>query len=195
MIVGAKCNITYLALRKVDELFWGIKYKGIDDAILENYTNYLNCNLDSKCYDTTDEDCSNPTIVFNCSLSVNAISSIITENTIKFFIKEEDFVQGKPPYTYHWTYEQNDFDNSGPIDTDESVLTVKIGKDINLLVSSINVLVTDANNCIANKTCYLTPTGMKCANDYVPCPNTTGLRIVNKTKHCVGASGLIVSKK
>lgn len=193
--MGAKCNITALALKKINELYWGTKYKEVDNLIIQNYIQSLNCNLDSKCYDTIDEDCSNPTIVFNCSLSVVAISSLITENTIKFFIKDEDFVQGKPPYQYHWTYEQDDFDNSGPIDTNESILTVKVGKDINLLVSSIRVSITDSNNCNIIKTCYLTPSGMKCADDYIPCPNTNGLRVINKTKYCVGASGLIVRKK
>lgn len=195
MTVGAKCGITSLALKKITELHWGTKLN-VDDKIIQNYIESLGCKIDSDCYKGDDDICDNPTIVFLCKLKVDAISNIIDENTITFYIKDEDLTAGVPPYTYHWSFEQDDFDISGAVDVDQAVLTVKVGKDINLLVSSISVLVTDSQNCKAIKNCYLTPGGiMKCADDFVPCSNSSGLRVVSKTTYCVKPLGLTVTKK
>jgi hypothetical protein len=194
MIVGVKCNITSLALSKLNELYWGTKNRDLNDRILENYIENLDCsNIDLEICESN--DCINETEIFNCSISINKISSSINENVITFFIADGDLVGNSPPYKYKWTYEEDDFDNSGEIDIDEAVLTVKVGKKLNLLVSLIGVEVTDKYGCKATKNCYLTPTGMQCADSYIVCPNVSGLTVRNKAVRCVGVSGLIVRKK
>lgn len=194
MTVAAKCNITSSALSKINELYWATKYKGLDDIILENYIEYLNCpTIDLNiCHP---DGCVNITEDFTCSLNIAKISSTISENTVTFFIADGDLAGNSPPYTYNWTYQIDDFDNSGGIDTQEAVLTVKVGKQLILLVTPIAVQVVDKYGCIANKACFLTPSGMQCASDYKACSNITGLVVNNKTVRCVGVSGLIVSKK
>lgn len=194
MIVAVKCNITSLALKKLNELYWGNKYKGVDNLIIENYIYSLSCSGLEMCY-TEEDDCSNPTIVLNCNLNIALISNTINQNVITFYIKDTDFTGGLAPFTYQWTYEQSDFDNSGDINVSESVLSVKLGKRLELLVTSISVKVVDANGCIYNKTCYLALSQMQCADDYIPCPNISSLSVINKITNCVMPIGLIVNKK
>lgn len=192
MTVVAKCNITSLALSKLNELYWATKYKNLDDKILENYAESLGCSDMEIC---NPSDCVNETEIFNCSLSINKISYTIDENTVTFYIADGDLVGNSPPFEYMWSYDIDDFDNSGVIDIEKAVLTVKLGKELDLLVTPISIQITDKYGCKATKNCYLTPDGMQCADNYVACPNVSGLVVTNKTMNCVGVSGLIVSKK
>lgn len=190
--MAAKCNITSLALKKLSELYWGAKYNNIDAIILENYAESLNCGQMVICNDV--KNCNNDTITFNCNLGITAISKIIDENTVTFYIADGDIIGGLEPFIYQWDYEEDDFDQSGEIDTSEAVLTVKAGKDLSLLVSIVSVMVTDANNCEFIKHCYITPSGMQCANNYAACLNISDLVVNNSITRCVNVSGLIVSK-
>lgn len=191
--MAAKCNIISLALKKLSELYWGTKYKDIDDIILENYAESLDCGQMVICNEAI--DCSNNVIEFNCSLNIAAIYKIVNENTVTFYIADGDLTGGLAPFKYQWDFEDDDFDQSGELETDQAVLTVKAGKDLDLLVSIISVMVTDANNCEFIKHCYITPSGMQCADDYTACLNVSGLVVSNSTTACVNTSGLIVSKK
>lgn len=192
MTVDAKCNITLSALGKLNELYWGVRRTGLDDIIIENYIEHLGFSKMEICHP---RDCSNDTIVFTCNLAIASISKAVNENVITFFIADGDITGGKAPFTYKWTFESDDFDNSGTIDVEEAILTVKVGKRLNLLVSSISVKITDSNNCSYIKNCFLTPSGMECAENFVSCPNTSNLQVYSNTIRCVGVSGLIISKK
>ncbi len=192
MTVDAKCNITSFALKKLSELYWGTKYKNVDDSIIENYAESLGCGVINIC---NPSDCVNETEILNCSLSITKISKTVEENTVTFYIEDEDLVGGTSPFQYEWEFEEDDFDNSGEIDVSQAILTIKVGKRLDLLVSLISVTITDINGCIAIKNCYITPSGMQCANDYVACPNNTALAITNKFIRCFSSVGLIVSKK
>ena len=191
MIVAAKCNITLSILGKLNELHWGVRKTGLDNIILENYIEFLGFSKMEICHP---RDCNNDTIVFTCNLNINKISKAVNENVIVFFIEDNDIIGGKVPYTYRWTYEIDDFDNSGQIDIDKATLTVKMGKKLELLVTKVSVKITDSNNCTYNKICYLTPIGLQCAENFVPCSNVTNLQIINKER-CVGVSGLVINKK
>jgi len=192
MTVAAKCNITSSALKVLNELYWGTKDNTVDDVILENYAESLGCSVMNIC---NEDNCINLTETLNCALVLSKISVTTDLNTATFFIADGDLTGGKSPYKYTWSYEEEDFDNSGEVDIDEAVLTVKLGKKLDLLVSLVSVNIVDDNGCIVNKGCYITPTGMQCATDYVSCPNVTGLVVNNKVTKCFGVSGLIVNKK
>lgn len=191
--MAVKCNITDLVLSKLKELYWDTK-ANVDKDILQNYLESLGC-VDYMPIPCVDVPCSNDTIVLTCNMVVAKISKTELENTITFYIESEDFTGGTPPFMYHWTYEVADFDNSGTIDTDKAILTVKLGKKLNLLVTGVTVRVTDSNGCIVTKNCFLANDVMQCANNYVACDNSTSLSITNKNKFCPGASGLIVNNK
>lgn len=192
--MAAKCNITSLTLDKLNQLYWGIKGKNIDDGILENYLEQLEC----ECVELTtchDADCDNDPIVVTCQLAISAIQASITENVVTFSIPTNGISNGTAPYSYQWTYELDDFNLSGPIGASTSVLTVKPTKDVNYLISNISVVVTDANGCTATKSCWLTPSGMQCTEGYAACIPPSVLVVTNKTILCGALKSLVVIKK
>lgn len=192
--MAAKCNITSLTLEKLNQLYWGIKGRNINDSILENYLEQLEC----ECVELatcSDVDCDNDTVVVTCQLSISAIQSAISENVVTFSIPDNGILNGTAPYTYQWTYELDDFDPSGPINVSTSTLTVKPTKRLNFLISNVSVVVTDANGCTATKSCWLTPSGMQCAENYVACLPPSVLTVMNKTILCGALSSLVVIKK
>lgn len=192
--MGAKCNITSSVIEKFINLQWGIATKNVDGIILENYIEFLACpTLDYIICNPS--DCNNNSISVTCNLSIAKITALIVDKVVTFSILNEDILNGLAPYTYKWEYETNDFDNSGVIDTDKSVLTVKSNKKASLLVTNIKLTITDSNNCIITKSCYLTPQGMQCINTYIPCMTITNLLVTNKRVQCVAPSGLLVFKK
>lgn len=197
-----KCNIINNAVDKVVKLQWGTIYsKGKDTelnkAILENYLYQLNCStliLDNKpCYP---DSCSNPTTVFNCSLLGGNISSVISidANTITFSINTTDIVNGLSPYTYLWTFDDQDLilDTGSSINTTTLILKPKTGKDINSIVAKVSIKITDSNNCTYIKDCYFVAGNIQCINNYIVCVTPVDLVIQNIVTVAVPPSGLIV---
>ena len=188
-----KCNITSTVLNKITYLQKGRKFFN-EESIYENYLGFLNC--DSVDYNICFPDnCSNPTIIFICTLAVSGISAIVDKDSgqVTFYIADNQFVNGIPPYSYSWIYNTADFDLVSVIGNNQIVLSIKQGKTFDALVSQISVSITDSNGCYASKSCYLTPIGIQCASDYQECPNGNNLQIVNLYTQCFGASGLIVN--
>lgn len=193
--MAAKCNITSLALKKLNQLYWGFKPDSdISSAVIENYIEYLDCK-DVKIANCYEVECKNDPIVVTCQLAISSIQSTINQNVVTFSIPSDGITNGTAPYTYKWVYETDDFDNSGPIDVSTSVLTVKPTKKVDYLVTNIQVTVTDAKGCTATKSCWLTPTGMQCTENYVACLTNSFLTVTNKVVVCGALSSLVVTKK
>lgn len=192
--MAAKCNIASLAIKKLNKLHWGINISDVEDAILENYIEQLDCK-DTDLIVCYEEPCVNNPVIVNCNLAISLIQSSIFENTVTFSIPTGGITNGIAPYSYKWTYEVDDFTQSGPININTSTLTVKPSKDINFIISNISVEITDANGCKATKSCWITPSGMQCAENYAPCLPNSLLTVTNKTIVCSPLSSLVVTKK
>lgn len=197
MIVAVnKCNIIGLVLTKLNKLYWGFSCEDIDDKILDNYKNSLTCDTLNKttCFP---DNCVNETVILICDLQISGISFSFdeTERIITFFIPEEGITNGLAPYSYKWTYEIDDFDQAGTIDTAQSTLALKENKQFDVLVTAISVEVTDANGCKATKNCYFVEGEIQCAEDYQPCSNVSNFVVRDNFVRCIGVSGLLVSIK
>lgn len=193
--MAAKCNITSLTLQKLNQLFWGVKTKSVDDAILENYIEKLNYNKCVELVICNEADCFNEPIVVVCILSVLSIQVTKSENVVIFSIPNGGILNGTPPYSYEWTYESDDFIPAGAIDLETATLTVTPSKDINYLISNVSVRVTDSNGCTATKSCWLIPSGMQCTENYAACVPVSTLIVTNKVVLCGVLKSLVVSKK
>ena len=194
--MAAKCNITSLTLEKLRQISWGVKGKNVDDAILENYIEQLGyCKCVELVICNEGEDCSDDVVVLTCQLAISSIQASVSENVVTFSIPNGGITNGLAPYTYQWTYELDDFTQSGPVNVETSVLTVKPNKDVDYLVTNVSVVVTDANGCTATKSCWLTPAGMQCVENYAACIPINGLTVTNKVILCGTLRSLIVSKK
>jgi len=193
--VAAKCNITSLTIKKLNQLYWGQPPDSTDDAILENYLEQLGYCEGVDLIPCYEEDCVNDPIVVDCTLAISSIQSSISENVVTFSIPSNGITNGITPYTYQWDYEEDDFILSGPIGASTLILTVKPNKNINYLTSNISVAVTDANGCTIIKSCWLTPAGMQCTEEYAACVPPTLLTVGNKTVLCGTLSSLVVIKK
>lgn len=191
--MAAKCNITTLALEQLSVLQFGGKLcKSNIEALIENYIEYLDCEEIDLTICNPD-NCKNDPIIFNCNFNVLRITADVTSQIMVFTVGPSDFAGGTAPYTYDWTFEQDDFDSVGPINQDTLLLTVKTGKITELLVSSVKVKITDANGCIDEKLCYLAGGIMRCGTNYAPCSAPSMLAIINNAVHCVRPTGLIVT--
>lgn len=191
--MAAKCNITSSILQKLAQLKWGVNSNAIDEVIIENYVEQLACD----CIDLDichPDNCINDTIIVTCNVQVAKISNTIVENLVTFYIQDIDLTGGLAPYTYQWSFEQDDFDNSGTVDVNKAVLTVKLGKKPELLVTKITVTITDNNGCKVTKSCYMTPQGMQCLTTYKPCSTITNLKLISKNVTCVRVKSLVVTK-
>lgn len=194
MIVAAKCNITEFALQVISELRWGIKCKDSSIAIIENYLESLNCSNVSLII-CNEADCTNEPIIFNCNFNIVSISFQLNpseEEDVIFNISVSDYAGGTAPFTYKWFYDDEIFDILGE-DTDEELkLKLKAGQDIALIVTQIGVQITDANGCVDDKECWLTPEGIQCNPNYVPCNNPIGLEVIYEYVACARPSKLEV---
>lgn len=192
--MAAKCNIISSVISKLNGLYWGITDKSIDDKIIENYIEQLNC-IDVFVVPCSNGDCPDSTVKKVCNFRILRISGTTNENSITFFIEDKNLLDGVAPFIYNWSFETKDFDNSGSINLSTATLTVKSTKKLNLLVSKITLNIIDSDGCKSTKTCYLTPQGIKCDINYKPCPPVASLKVTVKTKLCPKVSSLLVTKK
>lgn len=192
--MAVKCDISSIVLQKLGQLYWGTNTEYIDDTILQNYIEYLDCDTVElvECKPST---CTNETQHYICNIQIVKISSSYVQNVVTFFVESTDIINGVKPYSYQWDFEEDDFDNSGPIDTTTAVLTVKASKDRELLVTKIILKITDAIGCEVIKSCYLTPQGMRCETGYKACLPATGLTVRNKITLCVAPRGLLAIRR
>lgn len=193
--MAAKCNITRLVLNKLYKIIWGISCEDSRSAILENYIEYLDC-PDIDLVICNPDNCKNDPISFNCSFTIRKITlNQLTDEvypTLTFLVVPADLINGIPLYTYQWTYNNIIFDLIGGDQNSSIVLKVKTGIDINTLVTAIGVTIIDGNECRATKVCYLTPAGMVCRDNFVPCPNSELLVSVFNPLLCARADNLVV---
>ena len=181
-----KCNITSLVTQKVNELMYGIAPIS-EDAILENYAIYLGCSTVKIPVCKAPDDCSNETIVLICNLVIEEILHTATGTTHVFSVPPMDDIE-----SYTWDYDTRIFTLASASDESSITLVVKGGIDMEYVVTPISVLAMAENGCIAIKTCYYTPNGMQCADDYMPCSNPRDLQVTNGNT-CAIPKTLIVS--
>jgi hypothetical protein len=187
-----KCNITKFTNIELNKINFGSKYNLSSKEILENYIQFLNCptvNINI-CYP---DNCNNSTIDFTCTIAISAISQIIDNRTITFFLDLGSLTNYVNPLQYLWTYDNTVFDITGGLNQSTLVLTLKSGKIFDNLVSQVTLKVTDANGCSITKSCFLVSEAMQCST-YILCSNPRNLNIVNRMVYCVSPSGLIVNK-
>lgn len=182
MIVAVnKCNITSLVLEKLNKLKWGFSCKDNSCGIVENYLQYISKDCPTVIFSICFPDnCQNSAIVFNCNLKLIGITGErdVDQEKIVFDLGVGDYINGLPPFTYEWTYDEDIFDIiSGSTTSPQIELQLKEDKQIELVITPIMVEITDSNGCTASKQCYLTPEGMQCANNYVPCNNPSDLEV------------------
>lgn len=190
-----KCNITSYVLPKIEALHLLLKCEDYDDQILENYIQYLSCSTYTHVTCSPD-NCSNPVIVFVCTMALTKISEQVNNtNNVTFYIANGDLSNFQAPLTYSWSFDTRFFTPQGAINASTLTLVVNSNKDLDVLVFSIGLTITDANGCFVNKTCWFTPSGENCSDSYSPCVNANNLTLLNKVTNCVAPSGLIVGKK
>lgn len=188
-----KCNITKYGLSVVNQLYYGIGTPD-EDLFIDNYIDYLQCeDMENRasCYQDT---CFNPTIVIDCDIDIATISYVINDKTVTFFVAQEDLTGANGEVTYKWTYRSEDFDPSSPDNEAEILLTLKGDKEFEYLVTQIGVTITDADGCESTKTCYLTPEGIICIDNFAECPNPTNLQMINLVVNCGGVRNLTMTK-
>jgi hypothetical protein len=189
--VAVRCNITTDVVNKLAELQWGVKAPSIAENVMINYLEYLGWETIGGC----PAACCNETIHILCEILVNKISYTLVDNIVTFYIADGDIVKGVAPFSYVWDFEEDDFDAAGPIDVEQSVLKVKLGKSPTLLVTKIIVKITDSRGCATTKSCYLTPLGMMCASNYQACLPATRLAVRSNIVVCTKLKALVVLKK
>lgn len=200
----AKCNITLNTLQYLNKLLWGVDCDNSIKAIIENYIEYLACDTINivPCFA---EDCTNNTIDVDCtSKSLYRIDNLKNPYPcIYLFVNDEDIVNGKPPYTYQWSYIVSDLIPRGEINKSFIVLCPVANKLRENLVTPITITIIDSEGCRFTKTCYLTPEylnppnfgSLEC-NNYIPCTNISNLSVQLKvTQQCSNNENLTVSKK
>lgn len=189
--MAAKCNITGLALDALSKLQWGFNCRDKSCAIIENYIEYLACpNIDLIICNQENTECGNSiTTVFSCNFNLISISATLNptddpESDVIFDLKLVDYVGGKLPFSYVWTYDTDDFDIIGENNLPQIKLKVKPDKQVELLVTQISVQITDADGCIDTKSCWLTPEGMECNINYVACSSPVDLEVISIYNEC-----------
>lgn len=195
--MAVKCNITQHVLGKLARAKWGFtKNPDFDRAIVETYIEFLNCPIRFTPCQKSDIDCTSSIIVFRCEFNVLSMTFYINDDGNPYFsINVGNYVGGTEPFSYQWFYDEEVFTAEGELDTESIILAVNEGKSLEDLVSPITVIITDANGCEDTKICYITPEGLKCSNNYEPCPNPIDLMVVNLFVQCPPPTGLIVTKK
>lgn len=179
MTVAAKCNITGLVLNRLNRLQWGIACKDTSCEIIEDYIQHLNCSDTHIIPCDTDNCLDAEPVIFNCNFNITSISATLNpigeDADIIFDLKVINYVGGLLPFTYLWIYDTTDFDLIGNVTDPQIKLKLKGNKKIELLVTEIEVQITGADGCKDSKSCWLTPEGMECNVNYIPCPNTANL--------------------
>lgn len=189
--MAVKCNIVGQVLGKLYALQYGGDCRKESNSIIENYIEYLNCSsVEVIPCQPQATDCSETIINFVCKIAITSLHIVSKEaDTIVYGVTVSG---GKAPYEYVWDFDDTDFTNGGPVNTNQSTLVVKAEKDLALLVSPISVTVTDADGCEATKSCVLNPTGLNCNSSVASCSNPTGLTVIDKITYCGVPSNLTV---
>ena len=191
--MAAKCNITKFVLEDLNTFNYGFNCVDNSCAIIENYVEYLNCPsvIQEICHP---DNCENKPIFFECTFNIKKISSrVIENNTIEFFIEDENLINGVSPYQYSWVYEEEDFELINNTTSNTLILQPKENKDLSVIVSRIQVSIICDNGCMSTKVCWLTPQGMECGNMYEPCDNPHALEVVPNYIHCPSCKTLIIT--
>lgn len=192
--MAVKCNIAGLALERLNKLLWGISCKTSNNAIIENYIEYLACPevILKPCFEG--EPCVNTVTIHNCNLNITGITFNITDEAVDpddlttgqslFLLSIGDIFGATAPIDYLWTVNTDHFEVVGTLDTPYLVVKPKPGKSLETITSLIRVDITDAQGCKDFKECYYTPTGMQCGNTFVPCSHTKDLVVTNNYVSC-----------
>lgn len=189
--MAVKCNIVGLVLNKLYNLQYELECKDYSNDIIENYIEYLDCDIPGFVPCNIATDCRDNVTISECRLTVNKI--VIISRVLNTIVYGVDLVGGVAPFTYQWIFDTTDFNNSGTVDTNQATLTVKGGKNLALIVSPISVTVTDSEGCKYTKNCTLIPEGLRCNDNYVPCPNISNLQVASKFTYCARPENLVVT--
>ena len=187
-----KCNITGYIKPILDKSRIGIKYNLSSKAILENYTQWLNCSTETinVCYP---DNCVNVPLVYTCSMALARITSTIFNRVITFSITDGDLTNYTAPLTYIWNYDSSVFILSGSIHQSTLVLYLTGTRLYDYLVTTVSVTIKDANGCSITKSCTLVSEEMDCSGS-IPCPNLSSLVLSNPVTYCTSPMGLIINK-
>lgn len=198
--MAVKCNIASQVLEKIKLDAWGFsKDKSIDRSILFNYAEYLNCEdvVLNPCED--DSNCAKILAglrtVKKCNMNLIGMTVSIEEedNEATFFLSAGNIIGGKPPYYYQWYHDESKIELIGS-NTEETVKFRPVGDaQINLMVYPIILLVADSEGCADMKTCYYTPSGVKCNNNFDPCYPVENLQVLFNYVECSKTLNLVVS--
>jgi hypothetical protein len=192
MIVDAnKCQITKHVIDILNSLHWGVNCRNNNNAIYDNYIGYLDCStvLQSRCYPDT---CLNETTNLVCTMSITGIDYTIGVDGITATFNINNLSGYEEPLTYLWEFDNEVFTTTSSINGNTLVLTIKDDKTFDTIVSPITLTITDNNGCKVVKTCYVTPEGMVCTEEYSPCSNPKNLIIMNTFVNCQHPTGLVV---
>lgn len=199
--MAVKCNIAKQALDKYQLKQWGFaKDVKIDRSILFNYLEYIKCEGVEIIPCEDDSDCAKAVltnkVVKRCNMNLISMSVDVLgeDNQLVFSLKVGNVINGTPPYVYQWIWDTDKLELVEGESTDEEVKIKPIGDaDVSLMMFPIILQVTDANGCSDEKTCYYTPSGMKCNNNYVPCYPLENLVVSMINIPCYPVNNLIVN--
>lgn len=181
--MAAKCNITTSVLETIQPLLYGVNcLTSKDEAILENYIEFLKCpTVDiAICHpDGCDQD---DTVVVNlCSgFAITGFDmTIVThpgdDNTYYQFQLNNHYINSPNLFAFDWTVDENVFDivSEMPNMPGTLVLKLKAGVDVGI-VSVITLLVKNQYGCTSETSCTFANGSLNCG-DYDECPNPKNL--------------------
>lgn len=187
LTVAAKCNIPASVLEQMKELAWGftcVNKADIDEAIMENYIEFLQCPTVEIAICHPDCNTGDGVVLFPCSefvinkITLEHYTNLLDPETFYAFMVLEangDLTGVNAPFTCVWEFDTNVLQLESLSDC---VLTVtyKVGVDPNI-ITTIKVIITDSAGCIAEKTCYFINGEIKCDADYILCPGNVDLEV------------------
>lgn len=195
-----KCSVTGIAVKRLGQLIWGIKCENLTGQFMESYIKYLNCPTVpyAPCLISDDSSCNNAPIIHNCHANVVNISftTDIAEDIdgdIIFSLQTGDVYGMTPPLVYQWIFDTSDFDAVGATDQPTLTLKLKPGKQIELVVGDLGVMVTDSLGCSVTKTCVFAELTINCNQNYVTCVPPTNLTVTMDFIVCAKPTALQVA--
>lgn len=185
-----KCDITKLTLEQYNNLRYGITCrKDTIKATIENYIKYLNCpDFDQEvCFPDTECTSNNP-VHSDCLCEILEITENILldpDITVIYSLQSGDHQNCAAPITYLWSYNIDFFDLVSSVTDAELELKVKdsIGNaGFPGLEYAVSVQITDANGCVASKTCFhVSNQAQTCVDGYASCDNPKLLVVLPPT--------------
>lgn len=199
-VAANKCNISTYALGQLNKVRYGVGCNLSHDVFYENYLKYIDCpTVDHLvCFPDECNASSVPTVVFTCSLAITTLNYEYNEDNgqLRFFVNPSDITGKLEPISYNWLYDSDIFDVVGLTNQSQLILTLKPGKQLDTINTSITLAIVDANNCEAVKTCGFGNGELVCTGGtYTICSNTINLVVTNKVTQCSGVQFLTVTKK